>query len=97
MIGLIYKGIDDFIANGPKAEDLNKVKEYMLKTYQQNQKENGYWLNILNEYYWDNLDMNTGYENMVNSITADDLKEFAKNFFGQENRIEISMSSPDNQ
>ena len=41
--------------------------------------------------------MNTGYENMVNSITADDLKEFAKNFFGQENRIEISMSSPDNQ
>ena len=69
----------------------------MLKTYQQNQKENGYWLNILNEYYWDNLDMNTGYENMVNSITADDLKEFAKNFFGQENRIEISMSSPDNQ
>lgn len=97
MIGLIYKGIDDFIANGPKAEDLNKVKEYMLKTYQQNQKENGYWLNILNEYYWDNLDMNTGYENMVNSITANDLKEFAKNFFGQENRIEISMSSPDNQ
>ena len=97
MISLIYKGIDDFIANGPKAEDLTKVKEYMLKTYQQNQKENGYWMGVLNEFYWNDLDSNTDYEKTVNSITADDLKNFAKTFFGQKNRIEVSMSSPDNQ
>ena len=94
MVELIKKGISDFIANGPKEEDLDKVKEYMLKTYQQNQKENGYWTGIIQEYYWDNLDMNTDYEKTVKSITADDLKAFAKSFFGQNNQIEVSMSAP---
>ena len=54
-------------------------------------------MNILNGYYWDKLDMDTDYEKTVNDITAADLKEFAKTFFGQKNRIEISMSSPENQ
>ena len=97
MTGLIKKGLDDFIANGPEADDLNKVKEYMLKTYQQNQKENGYWLGALNEFYWNKLDVNTGYEELVNSITPADLQEFAEAFFGQNNQAEVSMSSPDNE
>ena len=94
MSSLIDKGINDFIANGPKAENLQKVKEYMLKNYEANQKENGYWMNILNTYYWENLDMNTGYEATVNAISGDDLKAFAKTFFGQKNEVEVSMSSP---
>ena len=94
MVRLIKKGINDFIAQGPKEENLDKVKEYMLKTYQENQKENGYWTSMLQEYYWDGLDMNTGYEDTVKSITVADLKAFAKAFFGQNNQIEVSMSSP---
>lgn len=94
MVELINKGISDFIAQGPKTEDLNKVKEYMLKTYQQNQKENSYWMGILNTMLWEGVDMNKGYENTVNGISIDDLKKFAKDFFGQKNMIEVSMNSP---
>ncbi len=97
MVELVRQGLADFTANGPKADDLNKVKEYMLKTYQQNQKENGYWLGVLNEYYWNGIDTNTDFESIVNGITATDLKEFAKTFFGQGNQIEVSMSSPVNK
>jgi zinc protease len=94
MVKLINEGIQEFIEKGPVSEDLSKVKEYMLKTYKQNQKENGYWMNILNTYYWENLDMNTGYEATVNAISGDDLKAFAKTFFGQKNEVEVSISSP---
>ena len=94
MVELINKGISDFIAQGPKAEDLNKVKEYMMKTYQQNQKENSYWMGILNTMLWEGVDMNKGYENTVNGISIEDLKKFAKDFFGQKNMIEVSMSAP---
>lgn len=94
MVKLINEGIQEFIEKGPVSEDLSKVKEYMLKTYKQNQKENGYWMGILNTYYWENLDMNTGYEETVNAISSDDLKAFAKTFFGQNNEVEVSMSSP---
>lgn len=94
MVELIDKGINDFIAQGPKADDLNKVKEYMLKTYQQNQKENSYWMGILNGMLWEGIDMNTGYENTVNGVTISDLKKFTKDFFKQGNMIEVSMNSP---
>lgn len=94
MVELINKGIQDFIAKGPKAEDLSKVKEYMLKTFQQNQKENSYWMGVMKTMLWEGVDMNAGYEATVNAVTINDLKKFAKDFFGQKNMIEVSMSSP---
>ena len=95
MSKLIDKGIEDFIANGPKAEELAKVKEYMLKTYEANQKENGYWLGLLHGYLWEGLDSRTGYTDLVNGITGADLQQFAKAFVSQKNRIEVSMTSGD--
>lgn len=92
MVGLIRQGINNFITQGPKEEDLGKVKEYMLKSYQQNQKENGYWMGVLNEYYWNQIDTNSDYEELVNQITGNDLKEFARTFFGQDNQAEVSMN-----
>ena len=94
MVKLIHQGINQFIKEGPKADDLAKVKEYMMKTFQQNQKENSYWNNVLYNYYWSNMDVNTKYVETLNSITVKDLKKFAKDFFGQNNMIEVSMNAP---
>ena len=94
MVKLIRQGIDQYIKEGPKAEDLKKVKEYMLKTFQQNQKENSYWNNVLYNYYWTKMDVNTHYVETLNSITLKDLMKFAKDFFGQKNMIEVSMNAP---
>ena len=94
MVKLIHQGINQFIKEGPKADDLANVKEYMMKTFQQNQKENSYWNNVLYNYYWSNMDVNTKYVETLNSITVKDLKKFAKDFFGQNNMIEVSMNAP---
>ncbi len=94
MIGLAKDGIQQFIKEGPKAEDLQKVKEYMLKQHTQDQKENSYWVRTLNNYYWLGVDTETDYAATVNAITAEDLKAFAKEFFGQNNLVEVSMSAP---
>lgn len=96
MVDLINKGINDFIANGPDAENLKKVKEYMLKSHEQNQKENSYWMGALYNYYWADDDRVTGYTNFVSSITGTDLQKFAKEIFSQNNDIEVSMTSGDN-
>ena len=94
MVEIVRQGLDQFIKEGPKAEDLAKVKEYMLKTHKENQKENVYWKNALYNYYWDNMDVVSDYEATVNSITVKDLMSFAKKFFGQKNMLEVSMSVP---
>lgn len=93
MTDIIFNELNQFAANGPSEENLNKVKEFMLKKHKENLKENGYWVNTLNSYFWENTDMNTGYEDMVNSITAKDLQAFAKALLDQNNRVEISMTS----
>lgn len=95
MSQLIDKGIEEFIAGGPKAEDLAKVKEYMLKTYEANQKENGYWMSLLYGSLWEGMDGRTGYTDLVNGITNADLQQFAKTLMAQKNRIEVSMTSGD--
>ena len=95
MVGLIDKGMNDFIANGPDADKLKKVKEYMLKTYEQNQKENGYWMGVLYSYFWEGTDSATDYVKTINGISGADLQQFAKALFSQQNRIEVSMTSGD--
>lgn len=93
MVQLIEKGINDFIAHGPKAENLQRVKEYLLKKYEQDQKENGYWANCLYEHSWTGLDVNTNYVQTLNALTGTDLQAFAREFFGQGGSIEVSMTS----
>jgi zinc protease len=78
---------------GPNPEHLAKVKEFMLKKHLENVKENGYWLNLLNEYYFSNIDMNTNYEKLVNEITAEDVKNFTKALLDQGNIIEVTMTA----
>ena len=56
-------------------------------------KENGYWLNQLIEYYFSNIDMNTNYEKLVNEITVEDVKNFTKTLLDQGNIIEITMTA----
>ena len=67
------------VANeGPRPEHLAKVKEFLLKKHIENVKENSYWLGQLNNYYWYNTDMNTNYEQLVNELTVEDVKNFTK-------------------
>lgn len=97
MTEIIQKELKQFAEEGPTAENLNKVKEFKLKKYKEDTKENGYWMSVLNTYFWEKTDMSTGYEDLVNSITTKDMQEFAKKLLDQNNCIEVSMTSKDNQ
>ena len=57
MTDIILNELNQFVDQGPSAENLNKVKEFMLKKYKENAKENSYWVNILGEYFWEGTDM----------------------------------------
>lgn len=50
LAGIVVDELKKLAAEGPSDVHLQKVKEYMLKKYADNQKENGYWMNNLNDY-----------------------------------------------
>ena len=94
--GLINQLMKKMAAEGPSAEHLQKIKEYMLKKHASNQKENGYWLGALNEYFANGMDKTKDYEALVNGITAQDIQKFAAAILKQGNQATVVMTMPEN-
>ena len=94
LAGIVVDELKKLAAEGPSDVHLQKVKEYMLKKYADNQKENGYWMNNLNDYFYYGMDMTEGYTDIVNSITAKDIQKFVSDLLKQGNEIEVTMTEP---
>ena len=92
MTDIIYKGIDQLTNEGPKAEDLQKVREYMLRSHDEEIKTNGYWLGSLETKVREGKEYVKDYVETVNAITAADIQQMAKTIFKSGNRINVSMT-----
>ena len=95
LMKIIYAEAEAFAKNGPDEASLNKVKEYMLKKHNENLKENGYWLNSIDEYLYTGINPIKDYEQIVNEITVKDVQKFANELLKQKNQITVSMISPE--
>ena len=94
MTAIVYQGVENMVNNGPKAEDLQKVKEYMLRSHEESLKQNGYWMGEMMNYVLYGEDNDAIYVDTVNGITAADIQEMARQIFKSGNRIEVGMTSP---
>ena len=91
LTGMAVDLLHKYAEEGPRQKDLDKVREYMLKKYTENQKENSYWASLLQSSITADYEGYKDYEKTLNSITTDDLKKFAKSLLKQGNKIEVSM------
>ena len=82
---------------GPTEEDLDKIKEYMLKSRTDALKENGSWLSWITGYLQTGLDTLHGFEDTVRQITPQNIATFLQDMLKQDNRIEITMTSPEKE
>ena len=94
MTEIIYQGIDQFVENGPNPENVQKVKEYMLRRHAEQLKNNGYWMNQMVEYaFWGEENVKP-FEKTLNSITPADIQKVAKAIFRSGNHCEVGMTTP---
>ena len=91
LAAIIIREFEKMAANGPAAEQVEKTRNYMLKTFEENKKKNQAWLNWLQAYYLDGENNYDGYEELVKGITAEDVRLLAKYILEQGNFIEVSM------
>ena len=87
----VKDGIDKFIAEGPNAEDLAKVKEYMVTKHNEDVKENSYWMNAIYNYVLTGRDDLTTYLETHESIDAKSLVKTAKAVFAEKNKKQLIM------
>ena len=93
---LIDELVKKMAAEGPSSEQMQKVRDYMVKQYNDNQQENSYWISSLDEYYYTGIDFNADYLNIVNSVTAADVKAFATDLIQQGNKVTVVLTTIDN-
>ena len=95
LSAVVVEQLNKMAKEGPSAEHMQKIKEYMLKKYKDAQKENGYWLNNLDEYFYTGIDNTKDYEKIVNSITAKEVQDFLAKLLKQNNEIQVVMTMPE--
>lgn len=76
-------------------EELNKVKEYMVKNYAERMEQNGPWASYLNRWTLTGQNMISNAQEEVNSITPADIQKFMKDMNKQGNyRVVILDPQP---
>jgi zinc protease len=86
---IVYDELAKIAAQGPRAEDLQKVKEHAKKVYADQQIANGYWLNRLVDTQFYGYDSQASYLSDLEKITAKDIQKAAKILFSSPNLKEI--------
>lgn len=88
---IITREFEKMASNGPVEEHIEKVRSYMLKTFEESQKKNSAWMNWLYNFYFEGEDGHDGYAELIKSITAEDIRKLAEYILAQGNFIEVSM------
>lgn len=92
LIEIAKKGLFDISKQGPTEAQLQDVKKNLLKNLPENRIKNSYWLNNLTYQYKYGIDRDSDYENIVNSITVKDIRNFTKKILRQGNLVEVVMT-----
>ncbi len=93
---IIYSEIDKIVANGPTAEDLDKVVKNLLKNREQNKLHNSYWMGTLSDYYQHNIntDAPENFEKILGSVTREDVKKYAAGYFKGADLVDLIFLPP---
>ncbi|MCI2083114.1 MAG: insulinase family protein [Bacteroidales bacterium] len=91
LINMVRDGFREVAEKGFTEDQISKAKENLLKDASENRINNSYWSRAIKDYYRWNIDVDSDYEQAVNSITGEKLQAFVKNLLDQNNCIELTM------
>lgn len=90
---VVYQQLQNIAQFGPAPSSVQKVKEYLLKQYDQVAVTNDYWSYIIWHELDDDADFDVNYKKMVSDMTAADIQRMAKKLLDAKRRIEVTMLS----
>ena len=92
LMQIIHQEVQEIIANGPLATDLQKEKESMLKDFKEDLETNGWWYNTaLPNYYRLGINMIADYEKAVQAVDGAKIQQFLKKLAASGNVFEVVM------
>ena len=78
LMGIAKAELQSVADNGPRPEDLKKVKEFLIKKHSEDMENNRYWMNCIQTNERDGYNPMQDYTDIINGITSDDIANMAK-------------------
>ncbi len=94
LIPIVYKELEKMATEGPSKQNLDKVKAYELKVYNQVLRMNNYWEYVLYTDLYNGIDVDTDFRYIIENMTCDDIRTTLRNLIDQNNCIEVTMTQP---
>ncbi|MEN2401446.1 insulinase family protein [Flavobacterium sp. MC2016-06] len=93
LLKVVYEQIALIQKNLGNAEDIKSIKNTLLKLNKESIDKNSFWLSklISKSLYNEPIVTETAYEKIVNDITAEDIRTYAKKIFADPNIVEVMM------
>jgi zinc protease len=95
LIAETEKVIKSIQNDGPDEDVMQKIKEAQRQTRMKSIRENNYWLSMMEMVISDGLDFSEltleTLEKRLNSMSAQDIREAAKKYIDDQNRIQVVM------
>ncbi len=88
---IILQEIRQIAENGPKSEDIEKHREFMLKSWKNSLEENGSWVNYIRLKNEAGLDYLAGYEQALRDLTNEDVQRMAQKILADGNLVQVIM------
>jgi len=83
--------LEKIAQEGPRTEDIEKTREYLAKEHKNNLEQNGAWMSYLKRFYETGVDYVNGYDEVLASISYDDVKALAQKILADGNVIKVVM------
>ena len=90
---VVYQQLEYIAQQGPSEASMQKIKEYLLKQYQQAVITNDYWSYIIWHELDDDTDFDVDYPKMVSEMTAGQVQQMAQQLLDAKQCIEVTMLS----
>lgn len=91
LLPIVYKEIDKIKKGEIVPEDIEKTRTSYLKSKEDSKNFNSYSMSLIYNYFENDFNMNDpkNYENIVKSITAKDIQEFANSIFNKADSMKV--------
>ena len=89
---IIMKEIQTIANEGPKSEDIEKTREFLLKSWKSSLEQNASWMSYISTLHSaSSLDYLANYEAAVKALTNADVQAMAKKLFEDGNMVKVVM------
>jgi len=89
---VVLKQIQALQKKGPSEENLNKIKEQLIRERETDLKKNNWWIRKLeNMSYYNDKAYIAEYANIVNSTTAKEIQDISNKYFNLNNYVKVYL------